>query len=274
MVELNKMVISPIFMVGSSTMTCRPADFKPTPNREVWSRDGIEARIYYQDCGGVGVKTLLIRFPDVRRALSTMHGFVDVRYVCNNYAPPSLWCSLHRRGFRDSYFNELLTQLGVLPSECICLGTGVDMDAVAYAEEQYRDLWVAAFTTAGVKGNAMRAGYDSASKYEVDGEFLDVGTINIIVITNASLTDAAMARALITITEAKVAALQELDVRSSYNPNYQATGTGTDNAIIVSGVGIRITYTGGHSKAGELIARAVLRSVKEAVNKWERLAGS
>ncbi len=147
------------------------------------------------------------------------------------------------------------------------MGTGVDMDNVAYAEESYRDLWVAAFTTAGVKGNAMRAGYDAATKYEVDGEFLDVGTINIILITNASLTDAAMARALITITEAKVAALQDLDVRSSYNQSYQATGTGTDNVVIVSGNGIKVTYTGGHAKAGELIARAVLESVKEAVKK-------
>ncbi|WP_084019918.1 hypothetical protein [Vulcanisaeta thermophila] len=77
-------------------MPCKPMDFKPIPNRELWSRDGVSARIFYQEYQGIGVKTLLVSFPEVRRALSTMHGFVSVRHVCNNYAPPELWCSLHK----------------------------------------------------------------------------------------------------------------------------------------------------------------------------------
>lgn len=98
--------------------------------------------------------------------------------------------------------------------------------------------------------------------------FERVGTINIILITNALLTEAAMARALITITETKCAALQDLGIESSYSPGLIATGTGTDNVIVVPpGNGIRITYAGGHSKAGELIGRVVYESVKEAVTR-------
>ncbi|MFP3215720.1 MAG: adenosylcobinamide amidohydrolase, partial [Vulcanisaeta sp.] len=91
------------------------------------------------------------------------------------------------------------------------------------------------------------------------------GTITIRLLTNAKLTAGAMARALVTITEAKVAALQDLDVRSSYNPKVQATGTGTDNAVIISDWGPLITYTGGHSKIGELMAKTVYEAVKEAI---------
>jgi adenosylcobinamide amidohydrolase len=67
----------------------------------------------------------------------------------------------------------------------------------------------------------------------------------------------------------KVIALEDLDIRSSYNPQIRATGTGTDNAIIVSGEGPRIDYLGGHSKMGELVARAVTSAVKEAIFKQD-----
>jgi Adenosylcobinamide amidohydrolase. len=52
-------------------------------------------------------------------------------------------------------------------------------------------------------------------------------------------------------------ALQDLNLRGSYAPQVQATGTGTDDMIVVPGEGARITYTGGHSKMGEAIAKAV-----------------
>jgi adenosylcobinamide amidohydrolase len=86
----------------------------------------------------------------------------------------------------------------------------------------------------------MRAGFDEAQCFEEAGKFTcrdREGTINIILLTNAKLTAGAMARALVTITEAKVAALQD--------PKVQAAGTGTDNAVIISGWGPLITYTGG-----------------------------
>jgi adenosylcobinamide amidohydrolase len=80
-----------------------------------------------------------------------------------------------------------------------------------------------------------------------------------------------MARSIITITEAKTISLQDLDMRSSYNPEIQATGTGTDNIIVVSGFGPKITYVGGHAKAGEIIAKTVTSAVKEAILKQEKL---
>ena len=77
-----------------------------------------------------------------------------------------------------------------------------------------------------------------------------------------------MNRALISATEAKTAALQDMDIRSAYTPlTNPATGTGTDNIIVVQGTGRPIDNAGGHSKMGELIAKAVYAGVREAIFK-------
>ena len=100
------------------------------------------------------------------------------------------------------------------------------------------------------------------------GRYYEPGTINIIILPNMKLSERAMTRAIITATEAKTAALMDLDVRSHQSPKInQATGTGTDNMIVVQGSGIPIDNTGGHSKMGELIAKAVYAGVKEAIYK-------
>jgi len=107
---------------------------------------------------------------------------------------------------------------------------------------------------------------------EDEGKFYEPGTINIILLPNMKLTPRAMARAIISATEAKTAALQDLDIRSSYSSQiHQATGTGTDNIIVIQGTGIPIDNAGGHSKMGELIAKVVYEGVKEAIRKQNGL---
>jgi hypothetical protein len=119
---------------------------------------------------------------------------------------------------------------------------------------------VIALVTAGVESNARRMSRDT-------GDWYEPGTINIILLTNTQLSPRAMTRALITATEAKTAALQDLDIRSSVAPHHSATGTGTDNIIVVQGTGLPIDNAGGHSKMGELIAGAVHAGVQAAVFK-------
>ena len=88
------------------------------------------------------------------------------------------------------------------------------------------------------------------------------------ILTNARLTDGAMARAIVTVTEAKTAAFEDLKIPSTYTKTVQATGTGTDSVIVVSGInGPKVTYTGGHSRIGELIGKAVYEAVVEALGK-------
>ncbi|MBW1677419.1 MAG: adenosylcobinamide amidohydrolase, partial [Deltaproteobacteria bacterium] len=135
------------------------------------------------------------------------------------------------------------------------------MDNLAIKRERFREMEVYALVTAGVKSNSVRMSRDG-------GRFYEPGTINIIILPNMKLSPRAMTRAIISATEAKTAALQDLDIRSSYTPQiHQATGTGTDNIVVVEGEGTPIDNAGGHTKMGKLIARAVYEAVQEAVYK-------
>ena len=233
---------------------------------------GIKAEIVEHQVWKVPANALVLYFPEARNALSGRQGFKKVKMVCNCHLPRPLWQLLHGRHSKwRTYFREVLKEVLIEPDltmdKVAVLSTGVNMAHLAWAEEVYEELWALAFVTAGVKTNAMRIGKDRASDIERNGQFEKVGTINIILLTNASLNSAALATSFITITEAKVIALQELDIRSSYNPDWQATGTGTDQIVVVSGKESKCTYVGGHAKVGEIIARAVNRATINAIKK-------
>ncbi|XRP96546.1 adenosylcobinamide amidohydrolase [Methanocaldococcus sp. 16A] len=224
-------------------------------------------------------KTLIIEFDKRRRVLSTREGFKVVKYVGNHSIPEIFWDKVHN--YKD-YENQVLNKIGVKKEDIALLSTGADMDNLAIAKEKFDEFYVIAFTTAGAKYNAIRLGDEEADYIEKDfktykienGKLIskeEIGTVNIILITNANLTDGAMARAIITITEAKTNAFQELDIRSTKYPELQATGTGTDNVIVVGGFGRGVDYTGGHTKIGEMMAKVVKRSVKEALIKQDKL---
>ena len=227
--------------------------------------EGTRAQIIYHQFQGIEVKTFLASFAKERRCLSTREGFKKVKVVANNYNPPPLWEFVHQN--YNAYVNKILSDLNLSSAKTAMLLTGADMDNFALKKEEYLEFKVFALVTAGTKSNAQRIGVDKAGSLERDGRFETLGTINVIILTNALLSEGAMVRGMITLTEAKVIALEDLDIRSSYNAEIRATGTGTDNAIIVSGQGARIDYLGGHSKMGELMARAVTSAVKEAIFK-------
>ncbi|BAU23000.1 hypothetical protein THC_0606 [Caldimicrobium thiodismutans] len=220
-------------------------------------------------------KTLVITFDHKRKALSTFEFLREVRAVINHSAHPEIWkkvCeerktkkSLGGRVYLEKIREKIGKDFNLSTEEIFILGTAADMDNLAVVTKTWGSYVVTALVTAGAKTNALRAGFDEGNYTE---EEKPQGTVNIIILTNKKLRESAMARAIITATEAKTAAFQDLKVPSSYNPQVQATGTGTDNIIIVSGEEPpEITYTGGHSKIGELIAKAVYQAVKEALIK-------
>ena len=122
----------------------------------------------------------------------------------------------------------------------------------------------------------MRTGDEEANYIEPDPAFTGTvrgkppkpGTVNILLLTNAKLTDGGLARAIVTVTEAKTAAFEDLRVPSTLHHELQATGTGTDSVIVVSGTsGPTVTYPGGHSLIGSMIGNAVHEAVMEALEK-------
>ncbi|MDR1577126.1 MAG: adenosylcobinamide amidohydrolase [Deltaproteobacteria bacterium] len=206
-------------------------------------------------------RSLVIRFKRPQDVISTASGAIKgVEAVGNSYSPAPTWPIYHQVGF-DGSMNRLHEVLGLSADKAALLGTGADLNNLVVTTREYQDLVVTSLITAGVEGNAIRAGSD-------EGAFMEPGTINIIVLANRRLSPGAMANAIIYITEAKTAALWEMDIRSVQtgleNP---ATGTGTDSIVVVSGEGKKATYSGGHTKLGQLIAEVVKTGVIEAINR-------
>ena len=130
----------------------------------------------------------------------------------------------------------MCAELGLIPDETAVLGTAADMAYAAHRTATFDGLRVDAFTTAGVAGNAARAG-DPAAWAETDDGWRRAspppGTINTILLLDCPVTPAAQARAVVTMTEAKSAALADLAVPSRYSPTI-ATGTGTDQFCLAA----------------------------------------
>jgi adenosylcobinamide amidohydrolase len=172
-----------------------------------------------------------------------------------------------------AYHQQVCQELGLNPHTTATMGTAANMQYAATVTAEYEAFSVTAIVTAGVQGNAGRAG-DPSQFVERHGTYepaveTQSGTINTMLLFNAALSQAALARAVVTMTEAKTAALQELAVSSRVSAEL-ATGTGTDQFTLASPLldPPVITWTGQHAKVGELIGRAVHDATREAL-RWQ-----
>jgi adenosylcobinamide amidohydrolase len=180
--------------------------------------------------------------------------------------------SLEGQG-QEAYHRAACAEAGVPSEATAMMGTAANMQYASVREESFEDTVVWAVVTAGVQGNAGRAG-DPATWHESSGAWKPLhalpGTINTMLIFNWPLLPNALARAAATMTEAKTAALLELAVSSRYSPHL-ATGTGTDQFCLAAPLDSARkpkTWTGKHSKLGEILARAVIEATKEAL-RWQ-----
>ena len=213
-------------------------------------------------------KTLVVDFKRPQTIVSTLEGQRDnILTVGNHYSPPLTWGPGHRKGI-DDIRTRILKANGREKEVSSFLMTGADMDNLSITQKTFKEMKVTALITAGVLSNAIRMSKD-------EGQFYEPGTINIILLTNMKLSKRAMTRAIIAATEAKTAALTDMDIRSTYTPLVnQATGTGTDNVLVVQGEGEPIENAGGHSKMGELIGKAVYAGVNEAIQKQNKISSN
>lgn len=171
---------------------------------------------------------------------------------------------------REDYHKAVCAEASLPPATTALLGTAANMQNAALATRTFEEISVHACVTAGVQGNAGRAG-DEARWHEGAEAWKPVhalgGTINTLLIFDWPLLPAALTRAVATMTEAKSAVLQELAVSSRYSP-YLATGTGTDQFALAAPIDAARkpkTWTGKHSKLGEILAQAVMDATREAL---------
>ncbi len=172
----------------------------------------------------------------------------------------------------EAYHDFVCRELCLSSHEVALMGTAANMNYAGIVQHQAEDVAVTAVVTAGVHGNATCAGDPTTWQETEDGwqkTSAHAGTINTLLLISRSVTDGALARAVVTITEAKSAALQRLSIRSRYSPEF-ATGTSTDQYCIAAplsaGWSFKSTSTG--VKLGELLGVAVRDATLEAL-RWQ-----
>jgi len=174
----------------------------------------------------------------------------------------------------EIHYSELARSLSLDPLTTTGFSTGVNIDNTAIISLPCQKYTVTALVTAGLEVNACRVG-NPAPYQENDGvvENPPAGTINIVLSVDADMTEACLTRALVTVTAAKVAALQELLVSDRYHGGL-ATGSGTDGVIIIanSESPIKVHEAGEQFKLGEVIGQVVIKAVKEALFRHDGLS--
>lgn len=242
--------------------------------------DGLE--LYRED------KILYGKFLIPHRVISTCRasgGMEDgLEYLYNHQCcePAGHVHGLNPKAMRDpdGYRRDICERHGLPPEACATLSTAANMNLACVEEASFRDVTVVAVATGGVETNAGRAGdpapgyegpdgYESLSPHSGESAEPRPGTINTLLFISKPLTPGALVRTLMTATEAKCAALQELAVNSRYSDGL-ATGTGTDQIAAACALieGYRpLTNAGKHVKLGELIGRTVKAAIKGTLSR-------
>lgn len=172
----------------------------------------------------------------------------------------------------DAYHDVVCREAGLPPDSTAVMGTAASMNYAAVVQEADGAVGVTAVVTAGVQGNATAAG-EPAGWRETESGVEKVpayaGTINTMLLVNRPLTPAALARAVVTMTEGKSAALQRLAVPSKRHLDL-ATGTGTDQYCVAapSSGAPPLTSVSPHIKLGELVGLATRNATIDAL-RWQ-----
>jgi adenosylcobinamide amidohydrolase len=172
----------------------------------------------------------------------------------------------------EAYHDAVCREVSLPPELVAMMGTAANMNYASIVERRNGDLAATAVVTAGVQGNAVCAG-DPAQWCESERGWekvvLPAGTINTMLLLNRPMTEGALARAVVTMTEGKSAALQRLGIRSLYSQD-SATGTGTDQYCVAAPLSgwNPLTSASPHVKLGEVIGLAVRDAALEAL-RWQ-----
>jgi len=208
---------------------------------------------------------LHVEFKDSVRMVSSAilnGGFQKTDHFLNSKVDANL------NGERTDFEPPKITLQGIVDSRnwkgnCVGMMTAALMKSFRSVRIEKQDVWINVFVTSGVS-NARRVG-DKADYQFMNEDCQKVGTINILVLTNAQLSDASMVECVMMVAEAKAACLQDLKVESPLS-GLLATGTGTDSTAIACGTGSKVQYCGKHVLFGEILAKATYQAIYESLS--------
>ncbi|MBI2333409.1 MAG: adenosylcobinamide amidohydrolase [Chloroflexi bacterium] len=178
-------------------------------------------------------------------------GYIHTQHIINVNVEKDFFCD-----DPGAWLSTKAHEMGI-DTNFIGLLTAVKMEKARIATFQDDGFTVSALVTAGVS-NAACAG--------VTPPYSPLpGTINMILLLDADLTQAAMLNAVITATEAKTAVLQARNIRTANDD--PATGTSTDTVTIAAtGNGKTQHYAGPVTTIGWLLARAVRAALESSLS--------
>ena len=203
---------------------------------------------------------LIVSFASPARTLSWAvlnGGFCHARHVINHHVDgkDALFCAQP-----GPWLERAASGLG-LQGKVVGMATAVEIRHMIQVSMIGGGARVTCFTTVGC-GNALSVGEPASVTLEEPAPSLH--TINMILTVQPGLSDEAMVEAVQIVTEGRVRALYEKDIKSCRS-DLPATGTGTDCVAIISlGDGVE-RYCGKHTKLGELIGGAAYISVAKGL---------
>lgn len=217
-------------------------------------------------------QTLVIDLGGRKRVLSSAPqggGLTLASWVLNHQVEANPFATVnHSKTFtHPGHFLRKVASRLQIPGPIVGLMTAVPMTQLVMARAASDGIWMECFATVGVT-NAVRAGEwpPECSGRDRPGK---PGTINIILITNGSLSQAAMVGVVQVATEAKTGILRDYAVPSCHS-GIAATGTGTDAVVIacrLRGQGPSLIYSGTHTIIGALVGRVVADCVARGLAK-------
>lgn len=222
-------------------------------------------------------KTLLLTFPKPRLVISSAvlgGGIRRTQVVVNhqvNHVLPGQLSQVEQKKIYENpkhYLRQVIKQLTGRTSG-VGLMTAVDLRHLLQKRITSGPLWVEGFFTVGIT-NAVCVGKPIPKK-RLSSKIGEVGTINMILMTNASLGPGALVGAIGVATESKAAVMLEHSI-DCWIGQKGATGTGTDSIVFVSGDGPPLSYSGTHTKIGELIGRVVRMGIGHGLRLIKRSA--
>lgn len=181
----------------------------------------------------------------------------------------------------DAYHRAACAAGGLPAASTALMATAANMQCAVLARADHAELSVTVAATAGVLGNATRAGDPSGWHEHREGSRPVVprdraasdhgappeagsGTIVTLVFVNRPCTPACLVRAATLVTEGKSAAVLDLRMPSLQSPRL-ATGTGTDQLAIAAPLAREGDWerhwAGGHNTLGELLGQATHQAV-------------
>jgi adenosylcobinamide amidohydrolase len=194
-------------------------------------------------------KALIIDLKHARPVVSSAPlggGWCESRYLVNHTVDATFSEDV------ENYLNLEIQRLGLPKEQTTCVMTAVDIHSYSYAQAVQGGVKARVYLTMGL-GNLSSPGYSPLATYAP-------GTINMLVLLQASLPPSAMIETIQIISEAKTRCLQGLLT----SEGYLATGTSTDTITVAFLPGDQQSYSGAVTPVGRSLGLAVNQAFQKA----------